>query len=51
MNRRKMRGIFRSCVAAAAVLLMLAQPVDGTQTVYATSGNEVETVVRPCDYG
>ena len=49
MNRRKMRGIFRSCVAAAAVLLMLAQPVDGTQTVYATSGNEVETVERSSD--
>ena len=49
MNRRKMRGIFRSCVAAAAALLMLAQPVDGTQTVYATSGNEVETVERSSD--
>ena len=44
-----MRGIFRSCVAAAAALLVLAQPVVGTQTVYATSGNEVETVERSSD--
>ena len=44
MNRRRMRGIFRSCVAAAAAVLVLAQPVDGTRMVYATSGNEVEMV-------
>ena len=39
MNRRKMRGLIMGCLAAAATALVLARPMDGTQTVYATSGN------------
>ena len=49
MNRRKMGGILRNCLAAAAAILVLAQPAAGEQTVYATSGNEVETVERSSD--
>ena len=49
MNRRKMRGLIMGCLAAAATALVLARPMDGTQTVYATSGNTTERVERSSD--
>ena len=44
MNRGKMRGMIRGIAAAAAVVLMLAQPADGIRSVQATSGNDTERV-------
>ncbi len=49
MNRGKMRGMIRGIAAAAAVVLMLAQPTDGIRSVQATSGNDTERVERSSD--
>ena len=49
MNRGKMRGMIRGIAAAAAVVLMLAQPADGIRSVQATSGNDTERVERSSD--
>ncbi len=44
-----MRGMIRGIAAAAAVVLMLAQPTDGIRSVQATSGNDTERVERSSD--
>ena len=44
-----MRGMIRGIAAAAAVVLMLAQPADGIRSVQATSGNDTERVERSSD--
>ena len=49
MNRGKMRGMIRGIAAAAAVVLMLAQPADGIRSVQATSANDTERVERSSD--
>ena len=49
MNAGKMRGIIRSCLAAAAAVLILAQPAGAAGTVYATENEGEETVERSSD--